>query len=200
MSAIGMLLPPLAVVQEISRDEANGYLVAWGHRLGALERPEFAPDRAHALLHHGKAVAVTTASTLSTPRVGAGWECLTRENTIELSRLCAARRELTRAMLRLWRELIFPSLGKVHAVSYQDAAMHRGDLYRFDGWRRLGETRSGMDARAVGYRCRRRVIWGWLQPEAPPALARQVESRWNQSRRANAPTTRAGALYRSVEG
>ncbi|RWP58322.1 hypothetical protein [Mesorhizobium sp.] len=61
-----------------------------------------------------------------------------RHEAIELSRLCAARPDLSRLMLRMWRAFVFPALcqecGFVWAVSYQDAAIHAGNLYRFDGW------------------------------------------------------------------
>ncbi|WP_292644716.1 hypothetical protein [Mesorhizobium sp.] len=57
---------------------------------------------------------------------------------IELSRLCAARPDLSRAMFRMWRAFAFPTLcqecGFVWAVTYQDVAIHAGNLYRFDGW------------------------------------------------------------------
>lgn len=61
-----------------------------------------------------------------------------RHEAIELSRLCAARPDLSRVMLRMWRAFVFPTLcqefGFVWAVSYQDAAIHAGNVYRFDGW------------------------------------------------------------------
>ncbi|TIR29317.1 MAG: hypothetical protein E5X64_17070 [Mesorhizobium sp.] len=40
--------------------------------------------------------------------------------------------------VRMRRAFVFPALcqecGFVWAVSYQDAAIHAGNLYRFDGW------------------------------------------------------------------
>ncbi|WP_292212306.1 hypothetical protein [Mesorhizobium sp.] len=61
-----------------------------------------------------------------------------RHEAIELSRLCAARPDLSRVMLRMWRAFVCPTLcqecGFVWAVSYQDTAIHAGNLYRFDGW------------------------------------------------------------------
>ncbi|RWC92894.1 MAG: hypothetical protein EOS73_35315, partial [Mesorhizobium sp.] len=65
------------------------------------------------------------------------WVC-SRHEAIELSRLCAARPDLSRVTLCMWRAFVFPALcqesGFVWAVSYQDAAIHAGNLYRFDGW------------------------------------------------------------------
>jgi len=105
-------------------------------------------------------VAVTAAARLI-PEATAG---LTRDEAFELGRVCAARRDLNRVTLRLWREFVFPALCKAHGwkwvISYQDAALHSGDLYRFDGWVKLGHSSSGSDARS-GKRGRGKVIWGW---------------------------------------
>ena len=90
------------------------------------------------------------------------------DETIELSRLCAARSDLTRVALRLWRSFVFPSIcsasGHGWAVSYQDAAIHTGNLYRFDGWVIVGRSHSGTDGRTAR-RGRRKVIWGWCDDE-----------------------------------
>ena len=83
-----------------------------------------------------------------------------REECCELSRLCCERPDLCRVVLRLWREFVFPATGKHWAISYQDAVAHTGNLYRFDGWVRLGKSRSGTDQRS-GRRGRNKVIWGW---------------------------------------
>jgi hypothetical protein len=52
-------------------------------------------------------------------------------------------------MLRMWRAFVFPALchecGFVCGLGYQDAAIHSGNLYRFDGWVRLATSRSGTD-------------------------------------------------------
>lgn len=116
----------------------------------------------HALTAHGVPVAVTTASNLISPVVGGGCSWLTRENTIELSRLCAARAGLCRVALRLWREFVFPALGYPFAISYQDADLHNGNTYRFDGWKRIGRSKSGVDTRS-GRKGRDKIIWLWQQ-------------------------------------
>jgi antitoxin VapB len=85
---------------------------------------------------------------------------MTRENTIELSRLCAARAGLCRVALRLWREFVFPTLGYQYAVSYQDADLHNGNTYRFDGWERVGYSHSGTDTRS-GRSGRDKYAWAW---------------------------------------
>lgn len=83
---------------------------------------------------------------------------------VELGRVCAVREHLNRAAVRLWREFVFPALCREHGwswcISYQDAVLHSGDLYRFDGWVRLATSRSGTDARS-GRKGRSKVIWGW---------------------------------------
>jgi hypothetical protein len=137
---------------------ANVCLESWGHKMGRLRRGNQGAV-CHALLHEGKPVAVTTASTTIAPVVG-GCDFLTRENCIELSRLCAVRGGLCRVALRLWREFVFPALGYQYAVSYQDADLHNGNTYRFDGWERVGRSRSGRDTRS-GRPGRDKWVWVW---------------------------------------
>jgi antitoxin VapB len=63
--------------------------------------------------------------------------------------------------IRLWREFVFPALGVPFAISYQDADMHSGRTYRFDGWERSPMiSRSGSDARS-GRQGRRKWVWVW---------------------------------------
>jgi antitoxin VapB len=148
--------------EPIRLETANDCLVAWGHRMGPLLRGNQRGIH-HALLHDGQPVAVTMTSTLIRERVGGvdGLD-LDRSNTVELSRLCAARPGLCRVALRLWREFVFPSLDGAYryAISYQDAAQHSGDTYRFDGWRRVGYSHSGRDTRS-GRPGRNKYIWLW---------------------------------------
>jgi len=75
-------------------------------------------------------------------------------------------------MLRLWREMVFPALAAVHrreiAVSYQDEALHSGNLYRFDGWQLLGKGGGGGRDTRTGRPGRKMKIWGWSpRPGAP---------------------------------
>ena len=90
---------------------------------------------------------------------------LVRDNTIELARLCATRSGLCRVALRLWREFVFPTLGYQVAVSYQDADLHNGSTYRFDGWRRVGFSRGGSVDQRTGRVGRNKWIWVW--PDLP---------------------------------
>lgn len=152
---MSMFLPPLADFEQITLEQANECLVAWGHKMGPLNRPT-GGGWVHALRHHGKPVAIAAADVLIR-ETSAGF---TRDEAIELARVCAVRRDLNRVVLRLWREFVFPCLGRPWAVSYQDAALHSGDLYRFDGWVKVGRSSSGTDKRS-GRKGRNKVIWGW---------------------------------------
>jgi hypothetical protein len=155
-----MLLDPLVSFDAISLTELNSCLVAWQHRMGPWERPDYGCQAFHGLRHHGALVAVT-ASARMIPAATAG---LARDRAFELGRLCAIRPGLNRVALRLWREFVFPAMCLTHgwswAISYQDAVLHSGNLYRFDGWVRIGTSSSGTERRS-GKRGRNKVIWGW---------------------------------------
>jgi hypothetical protein len=69
---------------------------------------------------------------------------------VELARLCAHpdHRELTRVALRLWRVLAPVAWGRAYwpvkaLVSYANAVRHKGDIYRFDGWRKVADVKGG---------------------------------------------------------
>jgi hypothetical protein len=163
-----MTLIPAVTFEEIGLAHANELLQAWAHRMGPLERGNSAGVH-YALLHEGRPVAVAMAASLIRECVGGGNQHLTRENCIELARLCAARPGLCRVALRLWREFVFPNMGYAAAISYQDADLHNGNTYRFDGWTQVGRSRSGTDARS-GRKGRNKLIWAWgdfARPEGP---------------------------------
>ena len=165
------LAPPIARFEGITLAQLNEHLVEWGHLMGPWKRPTFRGGWFHGLFHHDTCVAVTAAGDLIRERC-AGFD---RSTAVELARLCAARPDMCRPMLRLWRAFVFPSLCAVHgwswAVSYQDAVAHTGNLYRFDGWVRLGDSRSGTDSRS-GRKGRSKVIWGWCDDEAAMSARR----------------------------
>ena len=158
----------------IDRETLNSALVDWKHKMGPWNRPSYR-EWFCGLYHHDELMAVAAAGDLIRDRC-AGF---TREEAIELGRLCAARPDLCRVMLRLWREFVFPELSREHgcewAISYQDRAQHTGNLYRFDGWVRVGMSRSGTDQRS-GRRGRNKAIWGW-HPHAPTRTARKEVTR-----------------------
>jgi len=166
-------LCPLVVFDSVELHEANKLLVAWGHKMGPINRPMNGKprtgggDEAHALFFEGEAVAVTVTSTLVRENVAQRPD-LTRANTCELSRVCAARPHLCRVAIRLWREVVFELLPFAHAISYQDAVLHSGNLYRFDGWTCIVQSaRSGTDTRS-GRKGRRKRVWLWSKPVAAP--------------------------------
>lgn len=157
------LLPPPVHLERIDRADLNRLLIAWEHRMGAYTRPSYAIEAHHALFHHGEPVAVTAAG--ETVRETIGNSLIGRFEVVELARLCAARQHLCRPMLRLWREFLFPDIAVAHrrqfAVSYQDEALHTGDVYRHDGWLLIGKGgRGGRDTR-TGRESRSLKIWGW---------------------------------------
>lgn len=149
------LLPPAVSFEAIQLEQLNAALVEWRHRMGPLNRP-YKVGPFHGLFHEDRLVGVAAAASLVRDRV-AGFS---RAEAVELARVCAARRDLCRVVLRLWREFVFPALGHPWAVSYQDAVLHSGNLYRFDGWVPVGASRSGSDPRG-NRRGRSKVIWGW---------------------------------------
>jgi hypothetical protein len=133
-------------------------------------------------------LVAVTATEQMIPAATAG---LTRAEALELARVCAVRPDLCRVALRLWREFVFPAIsrnwGASWAISYQDAIEHTGNLYRHDGWVRLGHSKSGSDTRGKGAprMGRKKVIWGWHGDPADRAAARSKEAdllwpRWAQ--------------------
>ena len=158
---------PTASFRPITLEEANALLVRFGHRMGPLRRGD-KRGWCHALFEGAEPVGVVTTSYLIRERVGGGLGHLTRADAVELSRLCAARPDLCRVVLRMWREFVFPALPFAAAISYQDAAMHTGGLYRHDGWGRSPrKSSSGTDPRARGGAGRRgRDKWVWVWPAA----------------------------------
>lgn len=154
-----MSLIPIASLHMIKKHDANELLERWGHKMGPINRGN-SVGWSHALFHGDEPVAVVVSSSLIRECVGGGLGHLTRDNTIELSRLCASRPGICRIALRMWREFIFPSLGYQFAISYQDAKLHSGNIYRFDGWTRAAYSRSGTDSRS-GRKGRTKWIWLW---------------------------------------
>lgn len=148
---------------EVTRAELNDCLERWGHRMGAVRRPN--RGWSHGLVHDGQLLGVAATDSLIRERV-AGFS---RDEAVELSRLCTAQPDLTRVVLRLWRAFVLPMLAASHgccwAVSYQDASLHTDNIYRFDGWVVVGHSRSGRDPR-TGRKGRSKVIWGWCEDDA----------------------------------
>lgn len=149
---------PVVALERIERQECNRFLEEWSHKMGPLNRP-IDSGECFGLRSDVGVTAVISHSSLIRERV-AGNDLLNRETTVEVSRLCAVRPGLCRVALRLWREFVFPESGYRVAISYQDADLHSGNTYRFDGWTRIGYSSSGTDQRS-GRKGRRKWIWGW---------------------------------------
>lgn len=168
---MALLIDPLVSFDLIDRDELNWCLTKWDHRMGENRRPTAYGAWDYGLRHNGVLVAVTSADTLIRETCAG---ILLRSEAVELSRVCAARRDLCRVAVRLWREFVFPALcesrGFAWAVSYQDAALHSGDLYRFDGWVRLVKASSSTTDPRTGRAGRERWVWGWHADPAERAL------------------------------
>lgn len=173
LPALQRPLLPLLWFDRIDLDLANELLIRWGHKMGPLERPEFAAHLPHALVHESEPVAVTIAATLVRHTIeGLPSDRYNRTNTLELARLCACRPGLCRIALRMWREFVFQpmrAIGWDHALSSQDADLHTGDTYRFDGWQRAAYAPShGTDQRS-GRVGRNKFHWIWPpDPSLPP--------------------------------
>ena len=156
-----MLVAPIIHIEQIENLDADRALLRWNHRMGPCKRPANELV-SHGLFAHGKLCAVVVTAGL----VASTCANFTRQDAIELARLCAERPDLCRPMLRLWREFVFPAFNRQWAVSYQDEALHSGNVYRFDGWIKLREhARSGTDARS-GRIGRTKTVWGWHQDPA----------------------------------
>jgi hypothetical protein len=168
-----MLVAPVAHVAQIDRKEANRLLVAWDHKMGPVRRPNYTIEAHYALFHHGAPVALAMAG--DTVREVVGRTGIRRDQCVELTRLCAARRDLCRVMLRLWREMVFPDLARTHgreiAVSYQDRALHSGDTYRFDGWVEIGLAGGGGPDSRSGAPGRKLKVWAWPRDVAERLVA-----------------------------
>lgn len=117
--------------------DANRLLEAWEHPLGAYRRPF--GYQAWGMAVDGRAVAVVVSGSTVSARVEGD---LVRRNVVELARIARnpADPGALRAMLRLWRDYLarrWPYWPVDAAVSYALPGK-AGNLYRFDGWQRLG--------------------------------------------------------------
>lgn len=172
------LVPPhrLLDLSLIRNEEADEALVAWGHWLGKCNRP-FGRE-SYGLHVDGLGLVAVAVSASTVNKTCAGFP---RGEVVELARLCSRpdQRWATRPMLRLWREVAaprWPHWPTRAFVSYSDATRHTGDIYRFDGWTRVAETRGGTTGKNAGWsRAKRiapKVVWAWTRQ--PILLAAQL--------------------------
>lgn len=165
---------PITVVR-VKKKIANKILEQWGdHPLGPCDRPFVSEP--YVLIADGEPCALAIGASTVSATMGQklpGWH---RYNVIELARIARApsHRHAMRPMLRLWREYCAPLLPRtqpkwdelVGAISYQLPGT-KGDIYRFDGWRCLGEVRpSGgggnhTNKPAVNELGEKKKLWVW---------------------------------------
>lgn len=116
------------------------------------------------LLPRPRSIAVIAADTLIRETCD-----FTRREAFELSRLCStpSERGISSMAMRMWRQFAYPLIASAWkapwVISYQDAARHTGNIYRYDGWLIVGYSVSGTDPRADPgtAKVKRKVIWGW---------------------------------------
>lgn len=136
---MSLTMLPVVAADEVDVDDANRLLAAWAHPLGACERPF--EQRAHVLAVDGAPIAVTvTASPVSSTVDGEP-----RPGMVELARIGRHPDHAwcLRVMLRLWRVRLafdWSSWPVETAISYAMPGTP-GQIYRFDGWERVGTCR-----------------------------------------------------------
>jgi len=163
---VSLDLFPLVSFDRIPNEQADRLLVEWGHWLGGCNRPFGRQSFGLQLAGAGLISVAVSASTVNPTCAG-----FDRQDVVELARLASDPehcRWVCRVTLRLWRQVApqqwaadyWPTAWR---VSYQNAARHTGNLYRFDGWKRLAEVRGGTAggdwSRRKSYEAK--VIWGY---------------------------------------
>lgn len=158
-------LLPLVTFDRIDDDLADRSLELWGHWLGGCNRP-FGRQSFGLFVDEQLVSVAVSASTVNA--VCGGWA---RDRVVELARQCSApgQQQFSRVVVRLWRELAPRAWNywPVEAVvSYSDKARHTGDLYRFDGWTKVAETRGGVTGPNGGWNPSKRIapkaVWVYV--------------------------------------
>lgn len=136
-----MSLFPIAAFDLIDDEEADRLLERWGHWLGACNRPF---GRQSFGLFIGDAVVSVAVSASTVNEMCGGWP---RRRVVELARQASSpdHRAFTRVCVRLWRELApAPWSAKywpvAAVVSYHNRNRHLGNIYRFDGWKKVADV------------------------------------------------------------
>lgn len=136
---LDLFVLPVVAVMPVELDYANQLLIDWQHKLGSVHRPF--RSEAWAVLVDGEPVSVAVSASIVSSTV-AGYR---RDEVVELARQASRPGDgwASRVMLRLWRSVLAQrwKCWTVKAViSYSHNATHTGDIYRFDGWRKVRDT------------------------------------------------------------
>lgn len=166
---------PLVAVAETPRDRVNELLEAWKHPLGGFRRL-FAQQH-FVMTAAGQPVAVACSGSVRRPTVAGG---IPRRNVVELARIARHpdHPRAMRAMLRVWTDYLapawtdkYPDWPVTAAISYALPGK-AGNVYRFDGWDRIGETNPwggntgwGNPSKADQIADGRKVIWLYRYPD-----------------------------------
>ena len=133
---------PLITFDLIPNEVADERLKEWGHWLGGCNRPF--GRQSFGLSIEGDVLSVAVSASTVNATCGG----VPRQECVELARLCSApaHRDLTRPALRLWRKIAPVAWTRKYwpvraLVSYSNAIRHKGDIYRFDGWKKVADVR-----------------------------------------------------------
>lgn len=139
---------PLLQLRPGDGGETDRLLVDWEHPLGACRRPFGSQEWVLEVEQRPVALAVSASTVSATVRADDGREW-SRGEIVELARIARAPEwaGMLRVMLRLWRMVCAPAWAQVYwplsnLVSYAMPGTP-GDIYRFDGWERLGKRKPG---------------------------------------------------------
>ena len=136
---MSLTMLPAVAADEVDVDEVNRLLLEWAHPLGACNRPF--EQRAFILAVCGAPVAAAVSASPVSATVDGG----DRPGIIELARIARHPDQdwAMRVMLRLWRVVLahhWRTWTVDTAISYAMPG-HPGDIYRFDGWERVGTVK-----------------------------------------------------------
>lgn len=163
---MSLTMLPLVAADEVDVRWANRLLVEWDHPLGPSCRPF--EQRAHVLALDGAPIAATVTASPVSPTVDEE----PRRGVVELARIVRSPDHpwCLRVMLRLWRARLvhdWASWPVDTAIAYALPGTP-GDLYRFDGWERVG-TRRRSHAGSTST---------WSKPSAADQIADGVKTLW----------------------
>lgn len=184
MSAAPALLFAQSIVSidECTRADANDLLTEWAHPLGPCNRP-FRTEN-WTLTVRGEPVAVMVTAGIVSPTV----EQHRRTECIELARIARAPEAdwVLRPALRIWRAVLaleWQGWSPIRAAYSYALPGTPGELYRFDGWERIGERRPAR----VG------ATSGWSKPSKADAIADGKKTLWRWTYLSDEPATTVDA-------